>query len=449
MRRWLLLMILSGLFFYKVSACVAIEPEKVESVVYRLQSFNGVKHQLVYSPPQIKEIYLLAGTNNTFDPRQTLIYYWPLTREYIESWEKLDVSVQGTLEIIRDGKVIQTLQREKVVFFYPEGADRGASILLQGEDAVIKRMQYDKLAKDFQKELSAYADQMFQYRKNLREFLRSGTRNNSAARPPAPPPAPVPPRLYMSDMIDVFVVNMPVGRYTIRIKEDDGAYVQGSERVVILFQAQKTEGVGYEIMPEDRWTAREQADDPEAGIYCTAGKDLFFIPYRTEAYDENAYVRLTNPQGKGRQGYCKWIHTEPIQGAKLYLFNQKQPIRTVDYKPYYVQHVPGAELGYKIIEYDQKKFPDESPTFSAFRTHFEEKDRGKRYQIAIRIPTTDNQTTGSEREIRIVGGAGIYKLWFVSFFPSVAGIWIYIWRKKKTQFPQKNAKGQDVKGQGF
>ena len=184
MRRWLLLMILFGVFFYKVSACVAIEPEKVESVVYRLQSFNGVKHQLVYSPPQIKEIYLLAGTNNTFDPRQTLIYYWPLTREYIESWEKLDVSVQGTLEIIRDGKVIQTLQREKVVFFYPEGADRGASILLQGEDAVIKRMQYDKLAKDFQKELSAYADQMFQYRKNLREFLRSGTRNNSAARPP-------------------------------------------------------------------------------------------------------------------------------------------------------------------------------------------------------------------------------------------------------------------------
>ena len=113
MRYSLFLITLFGLTLYTISPCVGIEPEKVESVVYRLQSFQGTEHQLVYSPPQVKEIYLIADSDNTFDPRQTLIYYWPLTREYVESWEKLDISVKGKLEIIRDSKVIKTLQSLK------------------------------------------------------------------------------------------------------------------------------------------------------------------------------------------------------------------------------------------------------------------------------------------------------------------------------------------------
>ena len=447
MRYVLFFSTLLGLLFYEVSSSIAIEPEKVESVVYRLQSFMGIEHRLVYSPPQVKEIYLLAGSDNTIDPRQTLIYYWPLTREYFESWEKLDVPVQGGLEIIKDGQVIRTLQRKKVVFSYPEGSGRGRSILLQGEDAVIKRKQYDILSENFRKEVTEYGREMLQYQKELREFIRSGNRSKPGARrPPAQPPKPVPPRSYISDMIDVFVLNMPAGRYAIRIKEDDGKVVEGTERILIVFNAQEEIGVGYEIISAERWTDRKQADNSEAGIYCAAGKDLFFIPHRTEVYDENAYARLTNPQGKGRQGVWKWIHTEQIEGAKLHLFNHRQPIRILDFKPYYVQHVPGAELGYKIIEYDKMKLPDESPTFSAFRIHFEEKERGNRYRIAIENPITGNQTTGSEREIRIVGGAGIYGLWFVCFIPSVAGIWIYIWRKKGVRSHKRTEKSKIGEG---
>ena len=126
---------LLGTFFLMVLPCTGIEPDKVEGIVYRLQPYTGTEHNTVYSPPQVEKIYLLASSDNTFDPRYTLVYYWPLTQEYFASWERLDIPVEGKLEILKDGEMIQTLLREDVVLSYPEGANGGRSILLKGEKA--------------------------------------------------------------------------------------------------------------------------------------------------------------------------------------------------------------------------------------------------------------------------------------------------------------------------
>ena len=420
-----------GIFSLIVLPCAGIEPDKVEGIVYRLQSYTGTEHRILYSPPQVEEIYLLAGSDNVFDPRYTLVYYWPLTREYFASWERLDVPVEGKLEILKNGEIIRTLPREDVVLLYPEGASGGRSVVLKGEKAIVKQKEYEILADNFEKEMAAFGQKTVQYRRELREFMEKNLRNNPEALLPKSPVDPIPPKLYVSDLMKTFVVNLPVGRYSARIRTEDGTIVEGSERILVFFQPSQKEGIGYEIMPEERWTVRLPADDSDGGIYCEPGKALFLIPFRTTAYDENSYIRLVNPQGLGREGVLEWIHKDRIENMRLLLLSHGKPVRMVEWKAYYVKQAPGAELGYKIIEYDKEPASGESPTFSGFFLSFEEKDDGNRYEIVLEDLVTGDRISGSKRKLRIVGKSGVSSLWFISFIPSVLGSCIFVWRRKK------------------
>jgi hypothetical protein len=420
-----------GVFSLIVHPCAGIEPDKVEGIVYRLQSHTGTEHKILYSPPQVEEIYLLAGTDNIIDPRYTLVYYWPLSREYFASWERLDVPVEGKLEILKNGGMIQTLPREEVVLSYPKGASRGRSIVLKGEKAIMKQKEYETLADKFEEEVAAFGQKILQYRKNLKEFMKGDVSGNPGAVLPKPPVEPVPPILYVSNLMKTFVVNLPVGRYSIRIRAEDGTIVEGSERNLVLFQPLQEEGIGYEIMPEERWTVRLSADDSDGGIYCEPGKALFLIPFRTTAYDESSYIRLINPQGLGREGVLEWIHKDRIENMRLLLLSHGKLVRMVEWKKYYVKQVPGAELGYKIIEYDEEAASGESPTFSGFFLSFEEKDSGNRYEIVLENLVTGERISGSKRKLRIIGKTGVSSLWAISFIPSVLGSCMFVWRRKK------------------
>lgn len=431
MRYIILLMGFPGIFFLTALPCAGIEPEKVEGIVYRLQSYTGTEHKILYSPPQIEEIYLLAGTDNIFDPSYTLVYYWPLTREYFASWERLDVSVEGKLEILKNGEIFLTLPREQVVLFYPEGVGRGNSIVLKEEQAITKQKEYEALANKFEEEVAAFGQKMVQYRKDLRAFMGGNPRNSPEIALPKPPVEPIPPVLHVSEFMTGFIVNLPVGRYLARIRADDGTLVEGSERILVLFQPLQEEGIGYEMMPEERWTVRVSADDPEGEIYCEPGKALFLIPFRTIAYDESSYIRLINPQGLGREGVLKWIHKDRIESMSLLLLSHGKPVRRVDWKKYYVKQAPGAELGYKIIEYDKEAASGDSPTFSGFFLSFEQEDYGKRYEIVLENLVTGERISGSKRELRIVEKTGILSLWVISFLPSILGSCIFVWRRKK------------------
>jgi len=420
-----------GVFSLIVLPCAGIEPDKVEGIVYRLQSYTETEHKILYSPPQAEEIYLLTDSDNAFDPRYTLVYYWPLTREYFASWERLDVPVEGKLEILKNGEMIRTLPREEVVLSYPKGASGGRSVVLKGEKAIIKQKEYETLADKFEEEVAVFGQKMLQYRKNLKEFMKGDVSNNPRAVLPKPPVEPISPILYVSDLTKTFVVNLPVGRYSIRIRAEDGTIVEGSERVLVLFQPLQEEGIGYEIMPEERWTVRLSADNPEGRIYCEPGKALFLIPFRTTAYDESSYIRLINPQGLGREGVLEWIHKDRIENMRLLLLSHGKPVRMVEWKKYYVKQAPGAELGYKIIEYDKETTSGESPTFSGFFLYFEEKDYGNRYEIVLEDLVTGDRISSSKRKLRIVGKTGVSSLWVISFIPSVLGSYIFVWRRKK------------------
>ena len=412
-----------------------IEPEKMEAVVYQLQSFAVTEYATVYSPPQAVEIHLIADTNNAFDPRTTLVYYWPLTREYFQSWEKLDEQVDGRLEILTGGRVVQRLEREPVVFSYPRAAAEGSCILLAGAKAREAFAAYQKVTAEYEKEMAAYQQALLRYQQDLRDYIRLSSRKNGAAHvaelPPKEPAPPQPANWFVSDPRQMYIVRLPEGRYAGRVIDERGDLIEGSERTIVTFRPAERKGIGYAIIPEERWTARMQSDASQDALYSMPGKEIFVIPSVTETYREDLLVRLKNPQSRDSVQRLESIHTGPLDARRLVLLRNGRPVRTIERTPYYVRQAEGAELGYSIVEWSRESAGADSPTFTAFRLRFDEADAGSSYSITVEDPATAVAAAGSERRIRIVRSSSSGYLWLLSLAPLVAGACIVGWRKTR------------------
>lgn len=403
----------------------AMEPEKIETIVYQARVHTGKGHKLSYLPPQTGDIYLLAEQDNLLDPRTTLVYYWLLTREYFESWEKLDVKVEGTLEVVKDEQVLITFTPKKSVLFYPNGVSAGKSIVLQGSDAEKKVEEHQRLTKAFNRKILAHNLEMLRYEQAIKDLIRKKAKS---ALPQAPI-QPVPPKEFVSAPIEAFLLNFPEGQYEIRMRSENGAVIEGSERIVIFFSPRKTHQIAYQIVPEERWTERVPAESPDTGIYSEPGKSLYLIPFVATVFDEWAYHRLMNPQATGRQDVFKWVHDQPLEDLRLVLWENDKKIREIAWLDYRVEQTEGPELGYQFEVFSPSHNSNKSPMLSAFALEMTPNDQGKTYQMTLENPTTGKVVEGSQRELRVIDRRRQAYGWVVAFFPVVAAIGIIGWRR--------------------
>ena len=65
-----------------VNVVYAHTPEMMEKMVYRLRVFNGHGYQELFCPHVEETIYVIADSDSVFDPKMTLVYYWPISRRY-------------------------------------------------------------------------------------------------------------------------------------------------------------------------------------------------------------------------------------------------------------------------------------------------------------------------------------------------------------------------------
>lgn len=415
----------------------AIEPEKMEGVVYRLDAFAASEYTLAYAPPQVEEIRLIAGSRNAFDPRHTLIYYWPLTREYFQAWETLDVEAEGRLEILKGGRLAGTLDRQPVGFYTPPGS-AGPPVLVSGEEALRRSAEHEARQARYAQEMARFGEAMVAYQRELRGYMQRSRQAGQPGPLPRPPAEPRPPEGYVSDLKSAFVVDLPAGEYTVRLREAQGTVVEGSERRLAMFEPLAVAGIGYEILPEERWTARLRADTAESGIYCIPGKELFLIPHRTESYAENDWLRLKNPQLDGLPGRTAVVYVGTPRNVRLVLFDGAEAARRIELAPYYVQQARGAELGYRIIEWDREAAGGDSPSFSAFRLRFGEGQAGRRLAIALEDAATGEVIAASRREVLLVDPGRAVLMWPVSLVPFAIGAGILLWRRRLAWKPGRN-----------
>jgi len=127
----------------------AQKPTAKEQLVYRQRFFDGrgyggKGHPDGFTPPTENTIYLIANHDNAISARMTLVYFWPLTHKYRADWQALDEEVEGTLEILKNDKVIKSLEKEDNCIYYPEGYTGEISLLYKGEKAKLMRKEFEK-----------------------------------------------------------------------------------------------------------------------------------------------------------------------------------------------------------------------------------------------------------------------------------------------------------------
>ena len=434
MALWLLLLILQGRVW-------ADMPKYEEQFVYHLKPFDGKSYPETFIPRSEDTIYLLSDTNNVVSPRVTLVYFWPLTGKFVAAFKQLNEQLEGTLEIFSGQKKIQEIGKSEFVFFYPKGIMGGAAQLHVAEDAYAIFKEHEKPLNDFYNKMSEYSQQMLVYRTRLMEYARQlekrkerGEILNSEqvqADMPRQPVQPDRPPFDLTGMQSDHVIKLAAGNYRIRFRAPDGTILEGSEKKLVVFSRRRVGGVGYEIIPGNRWTKRESSDDPSMHIYGSGSNTIYFRAFMEDEYNELFYNKLIDPQNRGNPQRWTWVHTVPLSDEVLTVQRDDKGPQQIKQTAYLVKQLPGARLGYEILPYSPDRFPDQQPAFEGFKVEFSAGNDGGHQTIWLeslegrRIPK-------SIRKMSMVNKTGVNWLYLISAFPLIVGLLICVRRRKAT-----------------
>lgn len=416
----------------------SLVPVREEQLVYRWDSFDGKGWSGGFIPQSEDTIYFIAGKDNAISAKKTLVYFWPISGKYMAGWKTLSEDVEGTLEVLQDGKVIEKLEKMDNTLYYPEGYYGEKTLFYKGEKARQQYQKYQEAMDKYYKELQKFYEARQQYREKLDEFFKKVKEKREAGvegpldiEVPKEPQPPQSPDFYVTKPSKDYIINLPPGRYSIRLRAKDGTIVEGSEKDIFLFTARRKGGAGYEIIPGNRWTKREECNKPENIMYASGRNFLYFRPYHQNEYNELYYKKLQDPQNEGRKENWIWVHTEPIKDVFLLFSNPEKVLNKVEKKPYIVQQVSGPELGYDILEYTKEEFPYKNPTFEGYELTLTEDLPQIGYTVALEKKGGGGIISGSEREIRLVKKENTDFLYYLSLFPLVVWGIVFVSRFRK------------------
>jgi hypothetical protein len=424
---WLLL----ALLLLAVAPIHAQEPEKTESLVYGGQVFDGLAYLSTLYPPAVDTIYLLANCQNILSPRRTLVYFWSLTNAYKADWSSLNEVVSGDLEVTADGELVATIPQESYVIQFPQGPD-GPQEVYTGAEAEARYRAFDAARKAYQEALWAHNDAMQQHYDDLRG-AREAREGGQQVELPEEPPAPEPPKIYSTPVGQGSVVSLPAGRYTVRVRADGGAIVAGSEKKVVVF-APRRRGLGYQIVPQEKWTRPERTDDPANVVYAREGTVLYLQPYVEEEYNDLYYSRLKEPQSQsGRADWWTWVQVRPFEEAGNLILDFGTQAIEVLAKPYRVEQLPGSALGYKVVDYDPRA-ETRPPDFVAYQLFVD----ANHASYGLELQDTDGRTVfGSQRQVRRVNNINSWALYFLAGLPLTVGAFFFVSRRERLAASRK------------
>lgn len=408
------------------------QPEKEEQFVYSVSPWIGTNFGGTFAPRGVDTIYLIAETDSIVNTQVTEVYYWPITREYMANWFEKREEVDGVLEVLQNGSVVRRFEKTDYAYYFPEGAS-GPQELLVGEEA---RRMYD----DYQRRIEAYYTAVSEYyearaewQRQMDRIIREVQETGNYKRPeeiPSAPTQPSPLRDLVYQPRQAFIINLPAGRYEVRLRGADGQVVPGSERTLDIFAPRRT-GTLYRVSPEHKWTRPFESGDPSDTFYLDGRRVFYVEPYHASEYNTYRFVKMANLhkplEGEGTRSGWLWSRTTPVAGATLQVLKDGEVIESIPYKPYYVKQSPGYALGYQIVEFDPQADPTlegRSPTFHAYRVELEG-DGG--YELRL-VDGHGNVLGGSRRAIRPVNRPSS-SLYLVSSIPLIFGLVLFTWRR--------------------
>lgn len=411
-------------------------PRKEEQLVYSVNAWTGTEFAGTFSPKDVDTIYLIADTTSIVNTQRTEVYYWPITSEYMADWFNMREPVDGTLEVLKDGEVVQTFERTDYVYYYPTGHS-GRQELVLGDEAVATYEDYQARLDAYFRAVSeynqAYRDWQSMMNEIIREVQETGEYRDPDTIPPAPE-RPEPPGDFAYQPREAFAVKLPEGRYQVRLRAPDGSIVADSQKKLDVFSPRR-EGVGYGVIPEHRWTRRFQSNDTSDTFYLDGHRVFYLLPFDAKEYNRYKFVKMTNLhkplEGEGTRSAWMWTHTDAIEEGTLQVLRDGEVIEEIERMPYYVRQTPGYALGYEIVPFDPENDPilaGRQPTFEAYRVELAG-DGG--YELRF-VDAQGRVAQGSQRTVRTVSHPGS-SLYYVAFVPLGIGFIAFGYRRLRAR----------------
>jgi hypothetical protein len=419
-------------------------PERKEQFVYSMVVYDGDQYSGTFCRKGLDTIYLLADANNFIVAQKTFVYFWPITKEWRTDTKTFQRIFDGTLEV--RGKGIETRQLEKQRYtYYVLKGDYGNKLkIATGDEAEAVRARYQQMVSDYYDSMSeynrkkrAYEQLVMELAKQIRKLEDQG-RDVSELReklntleepqePARPDEFVVPPR----QVSEAYIVNLPVGTYSVRFLTEEGKVMENSEKELVVFERNRSNGVGYEIIPGDKWTRPEESKTASDVIYVDGSTDLYFRPFYEDEYNDYYYKRLLdNNDTSGNPNIQTWKRGNQVPKAtiEVYTDGKKSPVRTMKEEPFFVEQTKGSSLGYKIVPFDPEgAHKDREPSMQAFHLPVGSFDKAR-----LRVLDRDQAyLSGSNREVRIIDKTRKnFLLLVLSFVPIAVMAAVFISRRR-------------------
>lgn len=175
---------------------------------------------------------------------------------------------------------------------------------------------YQKKSQEYDIQVEALGARIAELKSQGRDFSAAAARLAGLVHPAAP----AAPTVYVSapDQVqDVFIVNLPPGQYSMRFLTPNGSIIEGSDKRVIAYRPRRTGGIGYEVIPSDKWTRPEESKTPASVLYVNGATDLYLRPFFEDEVNDLFYEKTVSNQSTGNPSLYKWVRMEQVPGAAI------------------------------------------------------------------------------------------------------------------------------------
>ena len=411
-------------FFSSFMSHSADTSNREEQVSYSILAFNGRDYSYSFSLEQTETLYFIEEQDNFLSLSKSLFYYWPITDEWKTDTETLNYIYNGFVEVTQGNKIIKQINLSEYVIFAKDEEYEVRWYIEKGDVAKDIYYSYKEKMNNYWDNTSVYNKQITEinsYQTSLISKIETlkdlGQDVSSLIIQLAEinyPDQPIPPSDYISPPHSInngYLLNLPYGEYNIRFRTPKGYIVEGSEKKIIVYKKNTARTVGYEIMPENKWTRSVVSERPQSVIYLDGSTDLYLQCYYQDQYNNFFHSKTVDPTVKGDQITMKWFRVMQIENAGIISTYEDGISNEIASESYTVDQKEGNSLGYSIIPFNSEmEQSGEVPSLVAF--HFPINKNNKKI-LFYAIDGKKEIIPNSIRQIRVLSN---YKGYIISLF---------------------------------
>ncbi len=404
------------------------ESELGNTLVYAvtLNDLTSIRSTLI--PPNVDSIYLLSDTLGIISPRETRVYYWPLTNRYLADWTTMNTLVEGELEVYQNDKLVEIFDLQDYVIQYDTANIVDSLEIFIGEEASLQYDVFKVAQQEYQQGMFDYYDERENWIEEMDALYKKLDAGEEVDAFPMEPEQPSSFTFYSTKVLQGYPINLPEGEYSIQMKLPDGSISPESMKELVIFNERK-KSVTYDVIPEERWTQPTESYNPGGVIYVTAGTKVYLQPFQGSEYRDLYYTNMNDPQDEtGRYDRWMWVPQFPLSNVRMQISYKGTVLKEQQLQPYYVRQSSGSALSYEVIPYDPETMNQIS--FEGFII-----DNGEGYYElkVVLLDENGNKLIGSERTIRTINVKNGKLLYPMSAIPLVVGLVVLFFRRRKTK----------------